>query len=418
MDEHYTHGLPPSDTIPHSDAQTLNEDLDMIEDTFEWETEEDEDEGFEVMRRKPWLLEEPVLWTKDFIIINIGIWLGIIIGAVIIWDGWSRANRHWYCRVTGSFEMTTADEANLFVNDFGLNIMPTLQDEDLMITHGATINLGKDCTAKNRTHCSARTDTSNGTVVPPVKSARLSTRKKKYITYGRVDVVAKLPAGDWLWPAIYMMPMGSSYGPWPASGEIDIAESRGNNRTYPGGGNNIISSSLHFGPDAEHDVWYDNYERRSLKRKTFSEDFNTFSVEWSQKYIFTFINSKVKQVLYRPLTTSSWDKGNFASARDKNNMTLRNPWRNAFANAPFDKPFCLALGVSVGSTNSYFKDHKGGKPWSDDSPSAPKEFWDARDTWLPTWTQPAMQVKKVGMYQQCDGDEQDWWVPNSVINAE
>lgn len=98
--------------------------------------------------------------------------------------------------------MTTADEENVFVDEFGLDIMPTLQNESQMNTHGATINLGKECTAKNRYDCSAHTDTHNGTVVPPVKSARINNRKSKYITYGRVEVVAKMPVGDWLWPAI------------------------------------------------------------------------------------------------------------------------------------------------------------------------------------------------------------------------
>ena len=37
-----------------------------------------------------------------------------------------------------------------------------------------------------------------------------------------------MPSGDWLWPAIWMLPAKHAYGQWPASGEIDIVESRGN----------------------------------------------------------------------------------------------------------------------------------------------------------------------------------------------
>ena len=37
-----------------------------------------------------------------------------------------------------------------------------------------------------------------------------------------------MPLGDWLWPAIWMLPAEHVYGQWPASGEIDIVESRGN----------------------------------------------------------------------------------------------------------------------------------------------------------------------------------------------
>jgi beta-glucanase (GH16 family) len=46
--------------------------------------------------------------------------------------------------------------------------------------------------------------------------------------YGKVEVKAKMPLGDWLWPAIWMLPAEHVYGQWPASGEIDIVESRGN----------------------------------------------------------------------------------------------------------------------------------------------------------------------------------------------
>ncbi|KAK0767477.1 Beta-1,3-glucan-binding protein, partial [Friedmanniomyces endolithicus] len=77
-----------------------------------------------------------------------------------------------------------------------------------------------------------------------------------------------MPAGDWLWPAIWMLPVNSTYGPWPASGEIDIVESRGNNHTYPQGGNNIVSSTLHWGPDPGDDGWYMNNVKREALHTT------------------------------------------------------------------------------------------------------------------------------------------------------
>jgi beta-glucanase (GH16 family) len=84
-------------------------------------------------------------------------------------------------------------------------------------------------------------------MIPPVRSARLTTKGKKSIRYGQVEVVAKMPKGDWLWPAIWMMPENSVYGDWPRSGEIDIAESRGNDAKYPGGGRNVYYGTTHWG---------------------------------------------------------------------------------------------------------------------------------------------------------------------------
>lgn len=109
-----------------------------------------------------------------------------------------------------------------------LVIKPTLQDPKLIETNNV-INLTKigTCTSDLWSNCVAVTNTTNGTVVNPVKSARINTKAGASIRFGRVEVVAKIPAGNWLWPAIWMLPVNSTYGPWPASGEIDIMESRG-----------------------------------------------------------------------------------------------------------------------------------------------------------------------------------------------
>ena len=71
-----------------------------------------------------------------------------------------------------------------------------------------------------------------GTVINPVMSARLTTKNSHHIQYGKVEIKAKLPRGDWLWPALWMLPVHDDYGPWPRSGEIDIMESRGNSPDY------------------------------------------------------------------------------------------------------------------------------------------------------------------------------------------
>ena len=55
-------------------------------------------------------------------------------------------------------------------------------------------------------------------------SAKLISRAS--IKYGRIEFVATLPRGDYLWPALWMLPTGA--GPWPTAGEIDVMESMGN----------------------------------------------------------------------------------------------------------------------------------------------------------------------------------------------
>ena len=63
----------------------------------------------------------------------------------------------------------------------------------------------------------------------------------------------KLTRGDWLWPALWLMPLHEHYGSWPPSGEIDMMESRGNGPNYTSKmgiplGANAFSSCFHFGP--------------------------------------------------------------------------------------------------------------------------------------------------------------------------
>jgi hypothetical protein len=73
------------------------------------------------------------------------------------------------------------------------------------LLNGYTVNLTSDgvCTSNISTDCVVTSNSTSGVIVNPVRSARLTTKGKKTITYGRIEVVAKMPAGDWLWPAIW-----------------------------------------------------------------------------------------------------------------------------------------------------------------------------------------------------------------------
>jgi beta-glucanase (GH16 family) len=152
----------------------------------------------------------------------------------------------------GEFEWTTNSDNNSFVKDGTLYLVPTLTSDIIgedAITNGYTLNLTADgtCTSTNVSQCVAVSNSSRLTVINPVRSARLTTRNSVNIKYGKVEVVAKLPTGDWLWPSIFMLPVNETYGPWPRSGEIDLLEARGNNASYPNRGVDYAQSSLHWG---------------------------------------------------------------------------------------------------------------------------------------------------------------------------
>ena len=177
----------------------------------------------------------------------------------------------------GQFEMTT--EENVYLQDGTLIIKPTLQDTKL-IENDHYIDLrGVGCTGTTWQDCTVSTNTTNGTIVNPVMSGRVNTKLGASIKFGRVEVTAKLPAGDWLWPSITMLPINDKYGEWPQSGQIDIVQGRGNDHHYMQGGNNIVSSTLHFGPNKFNDGWWHNNVKRQNLHKPFSADWHTFGVE-------------------------------------------------------------------------------------------------------------------------------------------
>lgn len=155
---------------------------------------------------------------------------------------------------TGTFDWTTTDDKNAYITSEGLRIRPTLTNESTSYTldqieNGQEINLTADgtCTGSTLAACVTSSDRSFGRIINPVRSARLTTKGTKSIKFGKVEIIARLSAGKWMWPSLWMMPVNDTYGVWPKSGEIDIMEARGNEPGYPLGGIDSYSSSMHWG---------------------------------------------------------------------------------------------------------------------------------------------------------------------------
>jgi beta-glucanase (GH16 family) len=152
-----------------------------------------------------------------------------------------------------------------------------------------------------------------------------------------------------------MMPENSKYGPWPASGEIDIAELRGNDFKYPLG-RDAVTSTLHWGPTTKLDGYWQTYGTKFLRRTDFSKAYHTFGLQWSNDYLFTYLDSRLKQVFYMKFDDKQtlWEKGRFEGAT-ANSSVVENPWKaTGNPNSPFDEDFFLILNVAVGANNGWF----------------------------------------------------------------
>ncbi|KAK2740536.1 hypothetical protein FQN57_006039 [Myotisia sp. PD_48] len=362
---------------------------------------------------------------------------GLALSAYINFNVTQKVKRHEYCLIlddqfstldtkiwnhevqingfgTGSFDWTTSDEKNTYVDGEGLHIVPTLTTESTSITpeqllNGYTLNLtesGGDgsCTGTTNSACSIRSNATTGTIIPPVRSARLNTKGTKSIRYGRVEVVAKMPKGDWMWPAIWMMPLNDSYGEWPASGEIDIAEGRGNDVDYPIGGRDTVLSTIHWGPTPMHNAYWKALRGKAQRRTDYTQKFHTFGLEWSENYMFTYINTPLHQVMYWDFRKdrTMWQQGDFDGITFNDSLVV-DPWsQTGNPNTPFDQQFYLILNVAIGSRNGWFPDGIGGKPWTD-AGLASADFHKSLDKFYPTWPEDStrgMTIKSVKMWQQ------------------
>ncbi|MBT8402197.1 MAG: glycoside hydrolase family 16 protein [Rhodothermia bacterium] len=147
-------------------------------------------------------------------------------------------------------------------------------------------------------------------------SARLRTKDKGDWLYGRIEVRAKLPAGQGMWPAIWMLPTDNEYGGWAASGEIDIMEARGQEpRTVHG--------TLHYGASFPRNT-SSGTSKRLDGGESFTDEFHEFAIEWDEGRIRWYVDG----VSYQ--TQTQW----FTEGHD--------------FPAPFDKRFHLLLNVAVG----------------------------------------------------------------------
>ena len=147
-------------------------------------------------------------------------------------------------------------------------------------------------------------------------SARMRSLGQGDWTFGRMEMRAKMPIGQGLWPAFWMLSSDTSiYGPWAASGEIDIME-------YIGSDPNRVFGTLHYGASFPGNVF--SSTDTFLPSGTFNDDFHVFAMEWEFGEIRWYL-----------------DGVQFAS-RD-NWFSTGGPFP-----APFDVDFHLLLNLAVG----------------------------------------------------------------------
>lgn len=256
-------------------------------------------------------------------------------------DCWGGGNNEQQCY--------TKSSETLRVKGGKLQISPVFHPEGYQgvpVSQGCTNDRDNSCTWKR-----------------PTTSARIRTKGLRAWKYGIFEFKIRTPPGDFLWPAIWMMPENNKYGDlWASSGEIDIFEYRSQSPKE-------TEHTLHYMP------WpYNDFKGSGIVTHDFdwSEKFHIIKFEWTHEEMKWIVND-------HPVHVQNLNRSWYTGIGD-------NPYNKSGDGnyAPFDAAFHLIINVAVGG--NFFATNKYG-------------IFNAT-TAAPTWgTQPNFEIEYVRVYQ-------------------
>jgi len=140
-------------------------------------------------------------------------------------------------------------------------------------------------------------------------SARIITQDKVEKTFGRIDVRARLPKGQGIWPAIWMLGANIDEVSWPACGETDIMELVGHQPS-------VVHGTAHYDDNG----YKSSGGSKTLVSGDFSEKFHVFTLMWDRDRIEWYVDNEK----YKTFTSSG------------------------IATWPFNQDFFFIMNVAVG----------------------------------------------------------------------
>ena len=121
-------------------------------------------------------------------------------------------------------------------------------------------------------------------------SSRVTTQGKKSFKYGRIDIRARMPEGQGLWPALWMLGDNINTAGWPSCGEIDIMEMIGGTTT-DSRGDGVTHGTVHWSDASGNRANYGQGKRLGPGQKL-SDQFNVYSIVWNSSGITWYFNDQ------------------------------------------------------------------------------------------------------------------------------
>ncbi|MBN1302533.1 MAG: glycoside hydrolase family 16 protein [Melioribacteraceae bacterium] len=116
-------------------------------------------------------------------------------------------------------------------------------------------------------------------------SARMTTQQTRAFQYGRIEARLKLPYGQGLWPAFWMLGTNITQVGWPSCGEIDIMEMIGGGD----GRDNVTHGTLHW----EHNGHKYQGGSKKIESGKLADDFHVYAVEWDESKIDWYLDDEL-----------------------------------------------------------------------------------------------------------------------------
>ncbi|NVJ60080.1 MAG: family 16 glycosylhydrolase [Gammaproteobacteria bacterium] len=167
-------------------------------------------------------------------------------------------------------------------------------------------------------------------------SGRINTKGKFDFNYGRVEVRAKIPSGQGIWPAIWLLHSDPTiYGGWPQSGEIDMMEGF----NFAVNDNFNIASTVHSGLP----IPYNTYTTGTTDLASDADlEFHDYVLEWERGRLRFFVDG----VHYQTIDQDNWFS--YYPADEEGLYDPYGPYTLGLDDAPFDQLFHIILNFAIG----------------------------------------------------------------------
>ncbi|XP_076645519.1 beta-1,3-glucan-binding protein 1-like isoform X2 [Halictus rubicundus] len=257
------------------------------------------------------------------------------------------------------------DPGNVHVVDGVLRIKPTLLKlkYGLSFVQDGSLQLDK-CTEQAGSRDCTRTAIA-WNILPPVISGRLNTKPSFNFMYGKIQVRAKLPRGDWIYPLITLESDDNSNTTHFCS--IVIAHSFGNPTLITEDrkdiGNHLLQAGAQVSNVDNNDLQNNRIDLPSKSSGSlWSDDYHVYELEWRHERLILKVDGEQYGEQRIPVL--------------------------------FDVPVYINVGVGVGGRN-LFPDgcrsgtYRGGylKPWKNKDVKALYEFYSSNTLWSNTWVE-------------------------------